>query len=239
MSITLENVSKRYGNGQVVVDRVSLEVRTGELFVLLGASGSGKSTILRMLAGLVTPSEGTIRFAGKDVTQLAPQKRDVGLVFQNYSIFRHMTVGENIEFGLKIRGVAVAEREYRREELLDLVGLGGLSARYESQLSGGQRQRVALARALAYKPTVLLLDEPFGALDPGIRADIHVLMKRLWNETELTIVMVTHDLSEAFRLATRVIAFERNRDRPEERERYGATISRDLEIYPVRTATAR
>ena len=179
--------------------------------MLLGASGSGKSTILRMLAGLVTPSEGTIRFAGKDVTQLAPQKRDVGLVFQNYSIFRHMTVGENIEFGLKIRGVAVAEREHRREELLDLVGLGGLSARYESQLSGGQRQRVALARALAYKPTVLLLDEPFGALDVKIRAQLRQNLKEIQKTLGVTTVLVTHDQEEGFDLGQRIGIMDRGR----------------------------
>ena len=169
MSIVLENVTKRYGK-LVTVDRVSLEVQTGELFVLLGASGSGKSTILRMIAGLSSPDEGVIRVSGSDVTRLSPQQRDVGFVFQNYSIFRHMTVAENIEFGLRIRGRSrPPTREQRREELLDLVGLGGLGGRYESQLSGGQRQRVALARALAYKPAVLLLDEPFGALDVKIR----------------------------------------------------------------------
>src|SRR6266705_3801700 len=137
MSIALENVTKRYGGGQVVVDRISLEVETGELFVLLGASGSGKSTILRMIAGLILPDEGAIHLAGRDVTYLPPQKRDVGFVFQNYSIFRHMTVAGNIEFGLRIRGVAMSERRDRRDELLDLVGLGGLGSRFESQLSGG------------------------------------------------------------------------------------------------------
>ena len=211
MSITLQNVTKRYGSGQVVVDNVSLEVQAGELFVLLGASGSGKSTVLRMLAGLTAPSEGTIRFANNDVTHLAPQKRDVGLVFQNYSIFRHMTVGENIEFGLRIRGVAVAEREQRREELLDLVGLSGLAARYESQLSGGQRQRVALARALAYKPTVLLLDEPFGALDVKIRAQLRQNLKEIQKTLAVTTVLVTHDQEEAFELGQRIAVMERGR----------------------------
>jgi sulfate transport system ATP-binding protein len=211
MSITLENVTKRYAGGQVVVDRVSLEVRKEELFVLLGASGSGKSTVLRMLAGLTAPDEGTIRFGEHDVTSVPPQKRDVGLVFQNYSIFRHMTVGENIEFGLRIRGVRGAERQQRSEELLDLVGLGGLAARYESQLSGGQRQRVALARALAYKPTVLLLDEPFGALDVKIRASLRQNLKEIQKNLGVTTVLVTHDQEEAFELGQRIGVMDRGR----------------------------
>ncbi len=211
MSITLENVTKRYGSGQVVVDRVSLEVQTGELFVLLGASGSGKTTVLRMLAGLTSPDEGVIRYAERDVTGLPPQKRDVGLVFQNYSIFRHMTVGENIEFGLRIRRVPAEEREQRREELLELVGLSGLGARYESQLSGGQRQRVALARALAYKPTVLLLDEPFGALDVQIRAQLRQNLKEIQKNLGVTSVLVTHDQEEAFELGQRIGVMDRGR----------------------------
>ncbi|MEP6994871.1 MAG: ABC transporter ATP-binding protein, partial [Acidobacteriota bacterium] len=220
MSITIQNVTKRYGSGQVVVDRVSLEVRKEELFVLLGASGSGKSTLLRMLAGLTSPDEGTIRFGERDVTHVPPQKRDVGLVFQNYSIFRHMTVGENIEFGLRIRGVRGAERRQRSEELLDLVGLSGLAARYESQLSGGQRQRVALARALAYKPTVLLLDEPFGALDAKIRAQLRQNLKEIQKNLGVTTVLVTHDQEEAFELGQRIGVMDRGRlldvDTPEE-----------------------
>ncbi len=210
MSITLDNVTKRYAD-QVTVDRVSLEVETGELFVLLGASGSGKSTILRLIAGLVLPDEGVIRLAGRDVTHLAPQKRDVGFVFQNYSIFRHMTVARNIEFGLRIRGVAKAERRERREELLDLVGLGGLGNRYESQLSGGQQQRVALARALAYRPGVLLLDEPFGALDVKIRAQLRQSLKEIQKALGVTTILVTHDQEEAFELGHRIGVVDRGR----------------------------
>src|SRR6478672_11737650 len=156
MSIRLERLAKSFG-GQPVVKPTSLEVQDGELFVLLGASGSGKSTILRMVAGLTLPDGGRIWLRDRDVTSLPPQERGVGFVFQNYSIFRHMTVGENIEFGLKIRRVPKSIRRDRRDELLDLVGLVGLGQRYESELSGGQRQRVALARALAYEPSVLLL----------------------------------------------------------------------------------
>ena len=163
MSIVLDRLTKRFGS-QTIVDQVSLEVADGEFFVLLGASGSGKSTILRLIAGLTQPDAGRILLQGRDVTHLPPQQRDTGFVFQNYSIFRHMSVADNIEFGLRIRRVPPAERARRREELLDLVDLAGLGARYADQLSGGQRQRVALARALAYEPNVLLLDEPFGAL---------------------------------------------------------------------------
>ncbi|MFY9549616.1 MAG: ABC transporter ATP-binding protein, partial [Thermoanaerobaculia bacterium] len=210
MSIVLENVTKRYAT-QVPVDRISLEVETGELFVLLGASGSGKSTILRMIAGLALPDEGTIRLAGTDVTYLPPQRRDIGFVFQNYSIFRHMTVDENIEFGLRIRGVPAAERRKRREELLDLVGLGGLGGRYESQLSGGQRQRVALARALAYRPRVLLLDEPFGALDVKIRAQLRQSLKEIQKTLGVTTILVTHDQEEGFELGTRIGVIDRGR----------------------------
>ena len=210
MSIVLENVSKRYGD-QVTVDRVSLEVMAGELFVLLGASGSGKSTILRMIAGLSPPDDGVIKVSGKDVTHLSPQARDVGFVFQNYSIFRHMTVAENIEFGLRVRKVPGASREQRREELLDLVGLGGLGGRYESQLSGGQKQRVALARALAYKPTVLLLDEPFGALDVMIRGQLRQSLKEIQKTLGVTTILVTHDQEEAFELGHRIGVIERGR----------------------------
>src|SRR5215510_14780699 len=164
MSIILEQVTKRFGRNWVV-DNVSLEVADKELFVLLGSSGSGKSTILRMIAGLAEPTSGRILLHGRDVTDLPPQQRGTGFVFQNYSIFRHMTVAQNIEFGLRVRKVPAAASEQRREELLDLVGLGGLGRRAESQLSGRRKQRGALARALAYKPAVLVLNEPFGALD--------------------------------------------------------------------------
>ena len=210
MAITLDKVTKRYA-GQTIVDRVSLEVQTGELFVLLGASGSGKSTILRLISGLLTPDEGAIRLGGRDVTMLPPQKRDVGFVFQNYSIFRHMTAAQNIEFGLRIRGVAASERESRSEELLDLVGLGGLGSRYWSQLSGGQLQRVALARALAYRPAVLLLDEPFGALDVKIRAQLRQNLKHIQKTLGVTTILVTHDQEEGFELGQRIGVIERGR----------------------------
>lgn len=203
MSIILNDLSKEYDNN-LVVNRVSLTVENGELFVLLGASGSGKSTILRMIAGLTRPNTGKIELNGKDVTHLPPQQRGTGFVFQNYSLFQHMTVAENVEFGLRVRKVSPAERRNRREELLELVGLGGLGNRYPNQLSGGQQQRVALARALAYRPAVLLLDEPFGALDVKIRSQLRKNLKDIHRRLNLTTILVTHDQEEAFELADRI-----------------------------------
>lgn len=208
MSILLSELSKRF-SGRVVIDRVSLEVSDGELFVLLGASGSGKSTVLRIIAGLSLPDSGTVVLNGRDVTTLASQERGVGFVFQNYSIFRHMTAGSNVEFGLRIRKVPPAQRRHRAVELLDLVGLGGLSNRYSHQLSGGQQQRVALARALAYSPRVLLLDEPFGALDAKIRGQLRRTLREIQRALQITTILVTHDQEEAFELADRMGVIER------------------------------
>ncbi|HEV8339037.1 MAG TPA: ATP-binding cassette domain-containing protein [bacterium] len=208
MSIRLIELTKRF-DGHVVVDRVSLEIEEGELFTLLGGSGSGKSTILRLIAGLLLADGGRIELNGRDVTETPPQERGTGFVFQNYSIFRHMTVADNVEFGLRIRRVAAAERRQRREELLDLVGLTGLGDRYADQLSGGQQQRVALARALAYRPEVLLLDEPFGALDVKIRGQLRRSLKEIQRHLKVTTILVTHDQEEAFELADRVGVIER------------------------------
>ncbi len=210
MSIVLEEISKRYGN-QWVVDNVSLEVADKELFVLLGSSGSGKSTILRMIAGLNQPTSGRILLHGTEVTHLPPQKRGTGFVFQNYSIFRHMTVAQNIEFGLRIRKAPKEERTRRREQLLELVGLAGLGSRYAHELSGGQQQRVALARALVYEPNVLLLDEPFGALDVKIRTQLRRTLKEIQQRLGVTTILVTHDQEEAFELADRIGVLERGR----------------------------
>jgi sulfate/thiosulfate transport system ATP-binding protein len=210
MSIVLENLTKRYGN-QFVVDNVSLEITDGELFVLLGSSGSGKSTILRMIAGLADPTEGRILLHGREVTHLSPQERGTGFVFQNYSIFRHMSVSDNIEFGLKIRKTPRDERSKKRDQLLDMVGLAGLGSRFAHQLSGGQQQRVALARALAYEPNVLLLDEPFGALDVKIRAQLRRSLKEIQQRLGVTTILVTHDQEEAFELADRIGVLERGR----------------------------
>ncbi len=203
MSIVLEQLNKRYER-HPVVQNVSLELTDGEFFVLLGPSGSGKSTILRMIAGLASIDQGRVLLHGRDVTGLPPQARGVGFVFQNYALFRHMSVAENVEFGLTIRKVGKAERRRRRDELLELVGLGGLGARMPRQLSGGQQQRVALARALAYQPEVLLLDEPFGALDAQIRIELRRNLRRIQREIGTTTIFVTHDQEEAFELADRI-----------------------------------
>lgn len=208
MSIEVEDLVKTYGD-LVVVYKVSFSIEEGELFVLLGGSGSGKSTILRMIAGLAIPDGGLIRLHGNDVTHLAPQARETGFVFQNYSLFKHMTLSENVRFGLMIRKVPPAEQEERADELLELVGLGGLGRRYPDQLSGGQRQRVALARALAYRPKVLLLDEPFGALDVQIRGQLRRSLKEIQEKLNITTILVTHDQEEAFELADRVAVLER------------------------------
>ena len=208
MSIVVKDLVKRYGD-QTVVNRVSLEIEEGELFVLLGASGSGKSTVLRMIAGLVPADDGRILLHGEDVTDWPPQARNIGLVFQNYSLFPHMTVAENVEFGLAVRKVDPDKRAERRDELLALVGLAGLGRRNVRHLSGGQQQRVAVARALAFSPSVLLLDEPFGALDVKIRSQLRRSLKEIQERLGVTSILVTHDQEEAFELADRIGVIER------------------------------
>ena len=203
MSIVLDQITKRIDR-HAIVNQVSLEIGDGELLVLLGPSGSGKSTILRMIAGLTPCDHGRVILHGRDVTDLPPQKRGVGIVFQNYALFRHMNVAENIEFALRIRNVKNDERRRRREELLELVDLAGLGGRMPGQLSGGQQQRVALARALAHRPEVLLLDEPFGALDAKIRVDLRRAVHRIQREMGVAAIFVTHDQEEAFEVADRI-----------------------------------
>jgi ABC-type Fe3+/spermidine/putrescine transport system ATPase subunit len=203
MSITLDQVTKRY-QGVPVVNDVSLDIGDGEFFVLLGPSGSGKSTLLRAVAGLSGVDHGRIALHGRDVTHVAARGRGVGLVFQNYALFRHMTVAENIEFALRVRRVRASERRQRRQELLRLVALEGMDERLPAQLSGGQQQRVAVARALAHKPEVLLLDEPFGALDAKIREELRRTIRQVQRELGITTVLVTHDQEEAFALADRI-----------------------------------
>src|SRR5690242_9646026 len=203
MSITLDQVTKRY-QGVPVVNDVSVEIGEGEFFVLLGPSGSGKSTLLRAIAGLTGVSHGRIALHGRDVTHVAARERGVGLVFQNYALFRHMTVADNIEFALRVRRMKRADRLARRKELLRLVALEGMDERLPAQLSGGQQQRVAVARALAHKPEVLLLDEPFGALDAKIREELRRTIRQVQRELGITTVLVTHDQEEAFALADRI-----------------------------------
>lgn len=203
MSIRIENLTKRYAN-QPVVSHINLEIATGELFVLIGPSGSGKSTLLRIVAGLNSADAGQVWLNGREVTHLPPQAREVGFVFQHYALFKHMTVADNVEFALRVRGEPAPARKRRRDDLLELVGLAGLGGRMPAQLSGGQQQRVALARALAHQPQVLLLDEPFGALDAKIRADLRRALRHIQRELRLTAVFVTHDQDEAFELGDRL-----------------------------------
>ena len=210
MSIRLEQLTKRY-DGRAVVSNVSLEVATGELCVLLGPSGSGKSTILRLVAGLAPCDGGRILLDGKDLAPVPARERGLGFVFQSYALFRHQTVADNVEFALRVRGESAENRRLRREELLELVGLAGLGQRLPAQLSGGQQQRVALARALAHRPKVLLLDEPFGALDARIRLELRRSLSRIQRELAVTTLFVTHDQEEAFELADRLAVMSQGR----------------------------
>ena len=204
MSITVQCVSKKFGSFSAL-DNVSVEVPTGSLLALLGPSGSGKTTLLRVIAGLEVPDAGSVLYQDEDATHRSARDRNVGFVFQHYALFRHMTVFENIAFGLRVRHWPNAKVHQRVHELLDLIQLGGLEGRYPSQLSGGQRQRVALARALAPQPKVLLLDEPFGALDAKVRQELRHWLRRLHREIHVTTIFVTHDQEEAFEVADRVV----------------------------------
>src|SRR4029078_13225669 len=210
MSITVRRITKRFDDF-VALDDVSVEVARGSLTALLGPSGSGKSTLLRIVAGLETADEGTVFIEQKDVTGRPPQERGVGFVFQHYAAFKHMTVYDNVAFGLKIRKRPKAEIAERVAQLLKLVQLEGHRKRYPSQLSGGQRQRMGLARALAIEPRVLLLDEPFGALDANVRAAPRAWLRRLHDEVHVTTVLVTHDQEEAMEVADRIAVLNRGR----------------------------
>jgi sulfate transport system ATP-binding protein len=204
MSIVVESVSKRFGDF-VALDDISLKVRDGSLTALLGPSGGGKSTLLRVIAGLEAPDSGRVLIAGEDATGTPPQRRNVGFVFQHYAAFKHMTVRRNVAFGLEIRKRPRDEVDERVNELLELVHLSGFADRYPSQLSGGQRQRMALARALAVQPRVLLLDEPFGALDATVRKELRLWLRRLHDEVHVTTVFVTHDQEEAMEVAEQIV----------------------------------
>jgi sulfate transport system ATP-binding protein len=208
--IRVHNVTKRFGDF-VALDDVSLDVPDGSLTALLGPSGSGKSTLLRVIAGLEQPDAGDVEVGGETATHLPAQKRDVGFVFQHYAAFKHMTVRDNVAFGLTIRKRPKDQIKAKVDELLELVGLAGFHTRYPSQLSGGQRQRMALARALAIEPRVLLLDEPFGALDANVRADLRAWLRRLHDEVHVTTVLVTHDQEEAMEVAGNLVVLRDGR----------------------------
>ncbi|MFA5958171.1 ABC transporter ATP-binding protein [Hyphomicrobium sp.] len=233
-AIVFNKVWKEYGD-HVVLEQIDLTIAPRSFVALVGPSGCGKTTFLRMLLGEERPTRGGITVAGEPLKQEPDSDR--GVVFQRYSVFPHLTVLGNVIIGREFEmsggfgrlfGAKRKKAEEDAMELLKAVGLLGHEKKYPTALSGGMQQRLALAQALMRRPKILLLDEPFGALDPGIRAEIHVLMRRIWNESELTVVMVTHDLREAFELGTRIIAFERPRNRPEEAERYGARLSADI-----------
>ncbi len=204
MSIIVRNVSKSFGTFAALTD-VSVDIPTGTLTALLGPSGGGKSTLLRIIAGLEAPDAGTVEISGTDSTELPPQRRNVGFVFQHYAPFKHMTVAGNVAFGLEIRKRPRAETKSRVQELLELVHIEQLADRYPAELSGGQRQRMALARALAIEPEVLLLDEPFGALDAQVRKELRAWLRRLHDEVHVTTVFVTHDQEEAMEVADEIV----------------------------------
>lgn len=210
MSIVVNNVSKHFGAFHAV-EQVSLEIKTGSLVALLGPSGSGKSTLLRMIAGLEKPDAGEIWLVGENATHKSVQERHIGFVFQHYALFKHLTVRENVAFALELRQAPKNRIKQRVEELLDLVQLQGLGDRYPSQMSGGQRQRVALARALAVQPQVLLLDEPFGALDAKVRKELRSWLRHLHEDVNVTTVIVTHDQEEAMEVADEIVVMNRGR----------------------------
>ncbi len=241
-ALSIKHLWKEYGD-QIVLENISLEIAPRSFVALVGASGCGKTTLLRMLLGQEQPTRGQILIDGEP---LPPEPGpDRGVVYQRYSVFPHLTVLGNVMLGPemagsrfwgRLTGTRKRDLQDRARAMIADVGLAGAEGKYPAQLSGGMQQRLALAQALMMQPRVLLLDEPFGALDPGIRADIHALMQRLWHTLPMTVVMVTHDLREAFTLGTRIIALERTRTRPEEIARYGAQIGKDIAIWPPRVA---
>ena len=235
-AISLRNVWVEYGE-QIVLERISLEVTGGAFVAIVGPSGCGKSTLLRLILGQERPTRGSIELDGKPLP--AEPGPDRGIVFQRYSVFPHLTVLDNVLVGYDFAGSPLlgrltgAARRAAKEQahaLLKAVGLEGHAAKYPSALSGGMQQRLAIAQAIARKPRVLLLDEPFGALDPGIRAHMHELIRPLWQAHAMTILMVTHDLKEGFALGTRLIVLDRWREDPQAQERFGAVITYDLDL---------
>lgn len=210
MSIQVRNLTKKFGSFTAVED-ATFQLQSGELVALLGPSGSGKSTILRMIAGLEAPDAGSILLKGEEATNLSPKERNIGFVFQHYALFKHMTVWENVAFGLHVRKTSKSEINERVREMINLVQLDGMENRYPSQLSGGQRQRVALARSLAPRPKVLLLDEPFGALDAKVRGELREWIQRLHEQSQLTTLFVTHDQHEALEIANKILVIHEGR----------------------------
>jgi sulfate transport system ATP-binding protein len=219
--IAARSITKRFGD-YVALDDVSLEVPDGSLTALLGPSGSGKSTLLRIIAGLELPDTGVVEISGEDATHVPPQRREIGFVFQHYAAFKHMTVRDNVAFGMKIRKQPKDRIRDRVDELLGIVGLAGYADRYPNQLSGGQRQRMALARALAVEPRVLLLDEPFGALDAKVRTELREWLRRLHDEVHVTTILVTHDQEEAMAIADHIAVMDSGRI---------AQVGSPLELY--------
>ncbi|TBU99799.1 ABC transporter ATP-binding protein [Stutzerimonas kirkiae] len=240
--IRVSNIWQQYGD-QVVLEGLSLDIAEGEFCTLVGASGCGKSTFLRLLLGQERPSKGRILLSGTPLADEPDASR--GVVFQRYSVFPHLSVLDNVAIGLELprapllgRLLGKAKREAREQAaaMLARVGLGHALDKYPSQLSGGMQQRLAIAQALIMKPRILLLDEPFGALDPGIRKDMHGLLLELWNETRLTVFMVTHDLSEGFSLGTRLLVFDKVRHDPHAPNAFGARITYDIPLNSGRRA---
>jgi NitT/TauT family transport system ATP-binding protein len=235
-ALSFRNVWVEYGN-QVVLERINLEITSGTFLSVVGPSGAGKSTFLRLILGQERPAQGAVLLDGEPFP--AEPGPDRGIVFQRYSVFPHLTVLGNVligyefaerKFSARLLGSARREAIEKSRTLIEAVGLGPHADKYPSALSGGMQQRLAIAQALAKQPRVLLLDEPFGALDPGTRAQMHALIKPLWRDLKMTIVMVTHDIKEAFGLATRLIALDKTRRDPQAPERYGASVTYDLDL---------
>ncbi|MBX3611315.1 MAG: ABC transporter ATP-binding protein [Hydrogenophaga sp.] len=235
--IDIRNVWQRYGD-HVVLENLNLQVEEGEFCSLVGASGCGKSTFLRLLLGQEQPSKGELLLQGQPLRAEPDASR--GVVFQRYSVFPHLNVLDNVAIGLELPraplwgrlfGAAKSEARAQAEAMLQRVGLGHALNKYPSQLSGGMQQRLAIAQALITRPRLLLLDEPFGALDPGIRKDMHALLRQLWQETRLTVFMVTHDLSEGFTLGSRLLVFDKVRIDPHAPQAYGARITYDIPLH--------
>ena len=240
--IDINNIWQEYGD-HVVLERVNLQINEGEFCSMVGASGCGKSTFLRLLLGQEAPSRGSITLEGKPLA--AEPDRSRGVVFQRYSVFPHLNVLDNVAIGLELPHASFtgrlfgARKRAAREQaaqMLHKVGLGQALEKYPAQLSGGMQQRLAIAQAFIMQPRVLLLDEPFGALDPGIRKDMHALLLQLWSETRMTVFMVTHDLSEGFNLGTRLLVFDKVRIDPHEPNAYGARITYDIPLNEARMA---